>query len=107
ESKQDFSAHAELIAMQKAAKKVGSWRLIDCDLYVTLEPCAMCAGAIIQSRIRSLYFAAKDEKAGAVISVVRLLDEAFNHQVTYTQGIYEDEASRLLKDFFKTLRNKG
>ena len=105
ESKQDFSAHAELLAMQKATKKIGSWRLEDCDVYVTLEPCSMCAGAMIQSRIRHLYYGAADIKAGAVESVVKLLDNRFNHSIQYIGGLEASRASQLLKDFFKKLRD--
>lgn len=105
ESKQDFSAHAEFLAMQKATKKIGSWRLEDCDVYVTLEPCSMCAGAMIQSRIRHLYYGAADMKAGAVESVVKLLDNRFNHSIQYIGGLEASRASQLLKDFFKKLRD--
>ncbi len=104
ESKQDFSAHAEFIAMQKAAKKIGSWRLENALVYVTLEPCSMCAGAMIQSRIKHLYYGAKDIKAGAVESVLKLLDNRFNHQVIYEGGLEATKASNLLKEFFKKLR---
>ncbi|CDR31456.1 Probable Zn dependent nucleoside deaminase [Acholeplasma oculi] len=105
ESKQDFSAHAEFIVMQKAQKKLGSWRLEDVSIYVTLEPCPMCAGAMIQSRIKDLYFGAKDPKAGAVCSVLKLLDNPFNHQIHYEGDILFESASELLKDFFKKLRS--
>lgn len=104
ESKQDFSGHAEFLAMKKASKKIGSWRLEDCDVYVTLEPCSMCAGAMIQSRIRNLYYGATDQKAGAVESVVKLLDNPFNHRIQYIGGIEASQASMILKDFFKKLR---
>lgn len=105
ESKQDFSAHAEFIVMQKAQKKLGSWRLEDVSIYVTLEPCPMCAGAMIQSRIKDLYFGAKDPKAGAVCSVLKLLDNRFNHHIHYEGDILFESASELLKDFFKKLRS--
>ena len=104
ESKQDFTSHAELHAMLKASKKIGSWRLEKCSVYVTLEPCSMCAGAMIQARIEKLYYGAKDPKAGAVESVLKLLDNRFNHQIEYVGGILEEEASNLLKTFFKNLR---
>ena len=109
EQKQDPTQHAEIIAIKKAAKKLGSWRLIDCDLYVTLEPCPMCAGALIQSRIRNLYYGAKDPKAGAVGSVLDLLAiEKFNHRVNAYNGIMENECSEILKNFFRELRkSKG
>ena len=100
-------AHAEMIAIKKAAKKLDSWRLIDCDIYVTLEPCAMCSGAIILSRVKNLYFGAYDYKAGASGSVVNLFEEGlFNHNVNVTGGILEDTCSKLLSDFFKQLRTK-
>lgn len=105
EQKQDPTQHAEIIAIKKAAKKLGSWRLTDCDLYVTLEPCPMCAGLLIQSRIRNLYYGAKDPKAGAVGSVLDILAiEKFNHRVNVYSGIMEKECSLILKEFFKELR---
>ena len=80
ETKYDTTKHAEILAIQKASKKLESWRLIDCDMYVTLEPCPMCAGAIIQSRIKNLYYGACDEKTGAVGSVLNLMEDfKFNH----------------------------
>lgn len=106
ESKQDFTNHAELSAMQKASKKIGSWRLEKCTVYVTLEPCSMCAGAMIQSRVEKVYYGAKDHKAGAVESVVKLLDNRFNHQIHYQGGILEEECAAILKDFFKKLREQ-
>lgn len=105
ESKADTTKHAEILAIQKASKKLQSWRLIDCDLYVTLEPCSMCAGAIIQSRIRKIYYGTKDLKTGAVGSVFNLLEDyTFNHHVEYESGILKDECEQILKDFFKDLR---
>lgn len=107
ESSMDASSHAEISAIRTAGKALGSWRLSDCDMYVTLEPCAMCAGALIQSRIRTLYFGAPDPKAGAAGSVINLLAvNDFNHKVDVIAGILEDECSALLKDFFKALRSK-
>lgn len=99
-------AHAEMLAIQKANKKLGSWRLEDVSMYVTLEPCPMCAGAIIQSRMKNLYFAAYDPKGGAGGSQINLFDVKFNHQVNVIGGILEKESSQLLKDFFKQLRRK-
>lgn len=108
ESKQNSTYHAEILAIHKACKKLGSWRLVDCDLYVTLEPCPMCAGAIIQSRIKRLFFGAADPKAGAAGSVVNLFNvETFNHKVDVIQGIMEDECSQILKQFFRELRKKN
>ena len=99
--------HAEVIALQKANKKLGSWRLDGCDLYVTLEPCAMCAGAIIQSRIRNVYFGAFDAKAGVRGSVTDLfVPGMFNHDVAVSGGIMKEECGALLSDFFRNLRKK-
>lgn len=106
EIKCDTTKHAEIIAIQKASQKLKSWRLIDCDMYVTLEPCSMCAGAIIQSRISKLYFGASDLKTGAVGSVLNLLEDyKFNHQVEFHGGILRDECENILKQFFKELRS--
>ena len=106
ETKFDTTKHAEIIAIQKASKKLKSWRLIDCEMYVTLEPCPMCAGAIINSRIKKLYYGAKDEKTGAVGSVLNLLEDyKFNHIVETESGLLEEECSNILKQFFKDLRN--
>ena len=106
ESKTDTTKHAEIIAIQKASRKLQSWRLIDCDLYVTLEPCAMCAGAIIQSRIKNVYYGTHDLKTGAVGSVFNLFDDyIFNHHVEFQAGIMEEECEKILKDFFKYLRS--
>ena len=105
ETKKDTTKHAEIIAIQKASKKLDSWRLIDCEMYVTLEPCPMCAGAIINSRIKKIYIGAKDEKTGAVGSVLNLLEDyTFNHKVQIENGILENECQKILKDFFKKLR---
>ena len=105
ETKKDTKKHAEIIAIQKASKKLGSWRLIDCEMYVTLEPCSMCAGAIINSRIKKIYIGTKDEKTGAVGSVLNLLEDyKFNHKVEIESGIMQKECEKILKDFFKELR---
>ncbi len=106
EYKNDTTNHAEILAIKKASKKLNSWRLLDCDMYVTLEPCSMCAGALIQSRIRKVYIGASDEKTGACGSVLNLLgDYKFNHTVEIEKGILENECEALLKAFFKDLRN--
>lgn len=105
ETKRDTTKHAEILAIQKASKKLNSWRLIDCEMYVTLEPCSMCAGALINSRIKKVYIGAKDEKTGAVGSVFNLLDDyKFNHKVEYETGILEENCKEQLKSFFKMLR---
>ena len=92
ETKYDTTKHAEILAIKKASKKLESWRLIDCDMYVTLEPCPMCAGAIIQSRIKNLYYGASDEKTGAVGSVLNLMEDfKFNHIVNVEKGILKND----------------
>lgn len=104
---QQSIAHAEILAIQKACKKLGTWRLEDCELYVTLEPCPMCAGAIIQSRISKVIFGAYDKKGGCVETCANLFDvKEFNHHPQYIGGILEEDCSKLLKDFFKEKRNK-
>lgn len=107
EMKQCSTAHAEILAIEKACKKLSSWRLEDCDLYVTLEPCPMCSGAIIQSRIRNVIFGAYDPKGGCMGSNMNINDvRGFNHYPDIEGGILQDECSRLLKDFFKAKRKK-
>ncbi|WP_455244059.1 tRNA adenosine(34) deaminase TadA [Petrachloros mirabilis] len=102
---QDPTAHAEMLVIREAAKLLGSWRLINTTLYVTLEPCAMCLGAIILARIPRLVFGARDPKAGACGSVLNFTNEVrLNHRVEVTGGMLEQESQQLLKDFFKTLR---
>ena len=105
ETKTDTTKHAEIIAIQKASQKLKAWRLLDCEMYVTLEPCSMCAGALINSRIKKVYIGASDEKTGAVGSVFNLLEDyTFNHKVEYEKGILKEECENMLKDFFKELR---
>lgn len=107
ETTQSTLAHAELAAIKEANKKIGSWRLEDCTLYVTLEPCPMCAGAIIQSRIKRVVYGAKDPKAGCAGTLMNLLDEnRFNHQAELTTGVLEEECSTLLTSFFRELRKQ-
>lgn len=107
EMKKCSTAHAEILAIEKACKKLGSWRLEDCDLYVTLEPCPMCSGAIIQSRIRNVIFGAYDPKGGCMGSNMNINDvRGFNHYPDIEGGILQDECSRLLKEFFKAKRKK-
>ena len=101
----DPTAHAEALALRAAAEVVGDWRLTDCTLYVTLEPCAMCAGAIVLSRIERLVFAAADPKAGMCGSLGNIVqDERLNHRVTLESGLMADEAGALLREFFKERR---
>ncbi len=98
------TAHAEVLAIEDACKTLGSWRLTDCELYVTLEPCPMCAGAIINARIRRVIYGAKDEKAGCCGSVADFFVMPFNHNPLSRSGIRSDECSTLLADFFGQLR---
>lgn len=103
---QDPTKHAEIIAIQKACKKLGSWRLEDCDIYITLEPCSMCAGTILWSRMRKVVYGAKDEKGGALGSSYNLFEQPnLNHHPIIIGGILEEESSQLIKKFFKQKRN--
>lgn len=105
ESKQNAVAHAEIIAIQKACKKMGSWRLEDCILYVTLEPCPMCTGAILQSRIKRVVYGAADPKGGCIESCMKMYEvKGFNHYPEVTSGVLKEECSILLKNFFKQKR---
>ena len=105
ELKNDTTKHAEIIAIQKASKKLNSWRLENCEMYVTLEPCSMCAGAIINSRIKKVYYGTSDNKTGAVGSVLNLFEDfTFNHKVEYEKNIMQTECENILKQFFKELR---
>lgn len=105
ELKKNSLCHAEISAINKACKKRGGWRLFGCDLYVTLEPCPMCSGAIIQSRIDNLYFGAYDKKSGCAGSVMNMFsDYTFNHNVSVFGGILEEECSAMLSEFFRELR---
>ena len=106
EKTQSFHAHAEFIAMMKASKKLNSWRLDQCDVYVTMEPCPMCAGAMIQSRVKKVYYATQDLKSGVAHSIINLFDYPFNHHVEIESGILQEPSETLLKSFFKTLRKK-
>ena len=100
-------AHAELSAIRKASKKTGDWRLEDCDLYVTLEPCQMCGGAIVQSRMRRVIIGSMNPKAGCAGSVLNLLQmQQFNHQVEITRGVLEETCSSMLSAFFRELRQR-
>lgn len=98
-------SHAELNAIRKASKSMGDWRLEDCDMYVTLEPCQMCAGAIVQARMRRIYIGCMSPKSGCAGSILNLLQvDEFNHQVEIERGILEEECSTMLSDFFADLR---
>ncbi len=101
----DPTAHAEIIALREAGKARGDWRLQDCDLYVTVEPCPMCAGAIVNARIRRLVFGVRDPKAGAVFSLMSVTsDVRLNHQVQVVEGVCAQECTQLLQEFFRRLR---
>ncbi len=104
EKRKNSLCHAEIIAINRACRRLGAWRLIDCDLYVTLEPCAMCAGAIINSRIRRVIYGASDGKAGSFGSLTDLSAFPYNHKPQITKGVMEEECAALLSDFFKELR---
>ncbi|MBY0121969.1 tRNA adenosine(34) deaminase TadA [Bacillus sp. S/N-304-OC-R1] len=107
ESNQNAIAHAELLAIDQACKKLGTWRLEDAVLYVTLEPCPMCAGAIILSRVKRVVYGAKDPKGGCAGTFMNLLqDERFNHQSEVVTGVLEEECGELLSAFFRQLREK-
>ncbi|MBM7541388.1 tRNA adenosine(34) deaminase TadA [Amphibacillus cookii] len=107
EALQTTASHAEMLVIDKGNEVVNSWRLEDCTLYVTLEPCPMCAGAILQARIPRVVFGAYDSKAGCAGSILNLLDDKrFNHQVEVTGGILAEACGQLLKDFFKQLRSR-
>ncbi len=99
-------AHAELEAIDEACKKLGGWRLWQCDMYVTLEPCPMCTGAIINSRIKRLVYGASDYKAGSCGSVVNLFDLPYNHKPETVSGFMQEECAEILTEFFRQLRNK-
>ena len=105
ETKMDTTKHAEILAIQKASKKLQSWRLIDCEMYITLEPCSMCAGAIINSRIKKIYIGTMDDKTGAAGSKLDLFEDyTFNHKVEVEKNIMKEECEEILKRFFKELR---
>ena len=105
ETNTDTTEHAEIRAIKKASKKLKSWRLTDCEMYTTLEPCPMCAGAIIQARIKKVYIGAMDEKTGAVGSKLNLFEDyMFNHKIEFETGILKEECEDILKRFFKELR---
>ena len=106
ETKKNTLKHAEIIAIEKASKKLDAWRLEECDIYVTMEPCPMCMGAIINSRIRKIYYGVSDLKAGACVSFIDLTKYKFNHIPEYEKNILEDESKEILQKFFKELREK-
>ena len=103
----DGTAHAEILAIKKAGKKLNRWNLTDCEMYVTLEPCAMCAGAAVNSRIKKIYFGAFDKRFGCCGSIMNVTDSELNHRVEIEGGILESECSTMLSAFFKKLRERG
>jgi tRNA(adenine34) deaminase len=104
----DATAHAEMIALTSAANHIGNWRLTDCSIYVTLEPCIMCAGAMLASRIKDLYFSVFDPKFGACGSIYNLAEDGkTNHKINVYSGIYADESKKLIQEFFNSLKNKN
>lgn len=107
EADHDALAHAECLAIQDACRTLGGWNLHGCDLYVTLEPCPMCAGAILNSRLRAVYYGARDDKAGACGGVLNLFMEGFNHKPRIYGGVLAQECGALLCDFFHSLRENG
>ena len=107
ETKNDTTNHAEIIAIKKASKKLNSWRLTGCTMYVTLEPCTMCAGALIQARLDKVVIGTMDEKTGACGSVLNVVEDyKFNHRVEIEKGVMEKECKSIIQEFFKKLRGK-
>ncbi|MDQ0285197.1 tRNA(adenine34) deaminase [Desulfofundulus luciae] len=107
ETLKDSTAHAEILAMREAARHLGDWRLVDTVLYSTIEPCPMCAGAMVQFRVRMLVYGARDPKAGAVDSIMDIVREPrFNHQVEVVSGVLADECAAIIQRFFRELRQK-
>lgn len=107
EKTQLATAHAEILAINKACKKLGSWRLLNCEMYVTLEPCPMCAGAIVNARISKVYFGAYEPKSGCAVSKYNVLtDSGLNHSVEFTGGVMQEECSSLIKEYFQLKRKK-
>ncbi|RJG21153.1 tRNA adenosine(34) deaminase TadA [Paenibacillus thiaminolyticus] len=103
----DSTAHAEMIAIREASNALGAWRLLDCTLYVTLEPCPMCAGALVQSRLPRVVYGTADPKAGCAGTLMNLLQEPrFNHRVDIIEGVLQEECAAMLTDFFRRLRKK-
>lgn len=107
ETKHDPTAHAEMVAIREACDRIGAWRLLDCTLYVTLEPCPMCAGAIVQSRIQRVVYGTSDPKAGCAGTLMNLLQEPrFNHETELTDGVLQSECAMILTQFFRKLRQQ-
>ncbi|MGI5897452.1 MAG: nucleoside deaminase [Oscillospiraceae bacterium] len=107
ETEKNALFHAELLAIDRACKKLGGWRLHECELYVTLEPCPMCAGAMINARIKRVVYGAEDPKAGCCGTLLDLFDCGFNHRPAVERGVLQEESAKLLRAFFKKLRNRS
>ena len=107
ETEKNALFHAELLAIDRGCKKLGGWRLHECELYVTLEPCPMCAGAIINARIKRVVYGAEDPKAGCCGTLLDLFDCGFNHRPAVERGVLQEESAKLLRAFFKKLRNRS
>ena len=107
ETKNSPISHAEIIAIEKASKKLNSWRLLDTTMYITLEPCTMCSGAIINARVPKVIYGCKDPRFGAHVSLINLFDNKFNHDVDISGGLLEEECSQIIKTFFREFRNKN
>lgn len=108
ENKNDVTSHAEIEAIRKASRKLGDWQLVDCDLYVTIEPCIMCMGAIIQSRIRNVYYGSEDPKGGGIVSSINVLEaKNLNHHPQVKGGILQNECSQIVKDYFANKRKNN
>ncbi len=108
ETEKDPTAHAEMVAIRQAAKHIGAWRLTDATIYVTIEPCSMCAGALVLARLKRLVFGAPDEKAGAAGSILNIVaHESLNHQLEVTSGVLESECRKVIHDFFQKKRNES
>ncbi len=106
ETKKNALAHAEITAINQACNTLGGWRLPDCEMYVTLEPCPMCCGAVINARIDDLYFGAYDKKSGSAVSVQKMFELPYNYRPNITGGIMEEQCSELLSEFFRELRQR-
>lgn len=107
EGGQDVTLHAEMTAIREACKKTGSWRLDGCDMYVTLEPCIMCAGAIQQAKIRKVYFGAVQPKSGGIVSKAKIFDLSLNHKVEYEGGLLSEESAQIIDRFFREMRKQN
>ncbi len=105
-AKQDPTAHAEILAIQEASAKLQNYRLQECDLYTTIEPCPMCAGAILHSRIKKLYFGVLDEKFGAIFSKIKILEQGYNHKTEVASGVLQEECKEIIQSFFQEKRKK-